>query len=120
LCVIAFMIAFGRVVEALAVARGRRDMVAETRMLMVADIVLLLLPAMYLIAYVTRMSIKYDTHPLSEMHAVFHYIHPLALLVLLLPISLTLSLTWAAKDAVLQQLDTETSASSDPDNDPAS
>jgi hypothetical protein len=105
LFIIGYVIIFSRVVAALAEALGRREMMIESRLLTVADIVLLLLPIMGGMGYVAELSRINASHPLIELHYFLSNMNPLIILVVLLPLSLTLSMTWAAKDATLQQLD---------------
>lgn len=120
LVIIAYVITFSRVVAALATMLGRREMMIESQLLTVADIVLLLLPVTGGMGYVVAQTIIDASHPLIELRFLLSNVHPLALLVLLLPVSLTLSLAWAAKDATLQQLDVLSPAASAPTNDSAS
>lgn len=119
LSVVAYIILLSRVLEAVAWGLCRREMAFESKLLTAADVGLLLVPMLGGLGYVVAMTIADASHPLMEFQVLLLRVHPLVLLVLLLPLSLTLSLVWAAKDAALQQLDAtipDTSADDNPDS----
>jgi hypothetical protein len=101
---IVYVIAFNRVVAVLATALGRKDMVFESRMFGSGNIGLLLLPFACVIAYIVCMAVFQHSDPLSELRFLLGRANLLIIVVLLLPFSLTLSLAWSCKDAVLRQL----------------
>lgn len=101
---IMYVIAFNRVVGVLAGALGRKDMVFESRMFGTGNIGLLLLPFACIIAYIIGMAMLQRTDPVSELRFLLSRANLLIIIVLLLPFSLTLSLAWSCKDAVLRQL----------------
>lgn len=101
---IIYVIAFNRVVAVLATALGRKDMVFESRMFGSGNIGLLLLPFACVIAYIIGMAVFQQSDPLSELRFLLGRANLLIIVVLLLPFSLTLSLAWSCKDAVLRQL----------------
>lgn len=101
---IVYVIAFNRVVAVLATALGRKDMVFESRMFGTGNVGLLLLPFACVIAYIIGMAIFQHSDPLSELRFLLGRANLLIIIVLLLPFSLTLSLAWSCKDAVLRQL----------------
>jgi hypothetical protein len=101
---IIYVIAFNRVVAVLAAALGRKDMVFESRMFGSGNIGLLLLPFACIIAYIIGMAVLQRSDPISELRFLLGRANLLIIVVLLLPFSLTLSLAWSCKDAVLRQL----------------
>jgi hypothetical protein len=101
---IVYVIAFNRVVAVLATVLGRKDMVFESRMFGSGNIGLLLLPFACVIAYIIGMAVFQHSDPLSELRFLLGRANLLIIVVLLLPFSLTLSLAWSCKDAVLRQL----------------
>jgi hypothetical protein len=101
---IVYVIAFNRVVAVLAAALGRKDMVFESRMFGSGNIGLLLLPFACIIAYIIGMAVLQRSDPVSELRFLLGRANLLVIVVLLLPFSLTLSLAWSCKDAVLRQL----------------
>jgi hypothetical protein len=101
---ILYIIAFNRVVAALAATLGRKDMVLESRVFGTGNIGLLLLPFAGVVAYIVVSGILQKGNLLSEMRFVLSRANLLVIVVLLLPFSLTLSLAWSCKDAVLRQL----------------
>jgi hypothetical protein len=101
---IVYVIAFNRVVAALANGLGRQDMAFESRVFASSNIGLLLLPFACIVAYIIGMAILHKTEPLAELRFLLGHANLLVIVVLLLPFSLTLSLAWSCKDAVLRQL----------------
>jgi hypothetical protein len=99
-----YVIAFNRVVAVLASALGQKDMVFESRMFGSGNIGLLLLPFACIIAYIIGMAVLQRSDPVSELRFLLGRANLLIIVVLLLPFSLTLSLAWSCKDAVLRQL----------------
>ena len=101
---ILYVIAFNRVVAVLAGILKRKDMVLESRVFGTGNIGLLLLPFACTIVYIIlRTALLKDTL-LNELRFVLNHANLLVIIVLLLPFSLTLSLAWSCKDAVLRQL----------------
>lgn len=101
---IIYMIGFSRAVGALAAAVGQRELAIESRLYGLGDAGLLLVPFVGLAVYVTGRALLHHASPLDELHTVLGRVNIVLVLVLLLPFSLTLSLAWTAKDAVLRQL----------------
>lgn len=101
---IVYVIAFNRVVAALAVALGRKDMVFESRVFGSGNIGLLLLPFACVIAYIIAMAVLQKRDAFYELRSLLGRANLLVIVALLLPFSLTLSLAWSCKDAVLRQL----------------
>jgi hypothetical protein len=100
----AYVIAFNRVVAALAVVLGRKDMAFESRVFGAGNIGLLLLPFACIMSYIIGMAVLQKSDLLSELRFLLSRANLLIIIVLLLPFSLTLSLAWSCKDAVLRQL----------------
>jgi len=101
---IIYVIAFNRVVAALASALGRKDMALESRMFGSGNIGLLLVPFAGVVAYIIGMSVFRQSDPLTEFRFLLSHANLVVIILLLLPFSLTLSLAWSCKDAVLHQL----------------
>jgi len=101
---IIYVIAFNRVVATLAVALGRKDMALESRVFGSGNIGLLLVPFACVVAYIIGMAVFQRSDPLSELRFLLGRANLLVIILLLLPFSLTLSLAWSCKDAVLRQL----------------
>jgi hypothetical protein len=101
---IAYVIVFNRAVAALAAVLGRQDMVFESRVFGSGNVGLLLLPFAGIIVYILAMAIFQKSDPLAEFRFLLGRANLLIIILLLLPFSLTLSLAWSCKDAVLRQL----------------
>jgi hypothetical protein len=101
---IAYLIAFNRVVAVLAAVLGREDMVFESRVFGSGNVGLLLLPFAGVVVYILAMAVLEKTNPLAEFRFLLGRANLLIIILLLLPFSLTLSLAWSCKDAVLRQL----------------
>jgi hypothetical protein len=101
---IAYVIAFNRVVAVLATVLGREDMAFESRVFGSGNVGLLLLPFAGIIVYILAMAVLQKSNPLDEFRFLIGRANLLIIIVLLLPFSLTLSLAWSCKDAVLRQL----------------
>jgi hypothetical protein len=101
---IAYVIAFNRAVAVLAAVLGREDMVLESRVFGSGNVGLLLLPFAGIIVYILVMAIFQKSNPLAEFRFLIGRANLLIIILLLLPFSLTLSLAWSCKDAVLRQL----------------
>ncbi len=101
---IAYVIAFNRVVAVLATTLGRKDMALESRVFGTGNIGLLLLPFAGIIAYIISMAVLQKSDLLTELRFLIGRANLVIIIVLLLPFSLTLSLAWSCKDAVLRQL----------------
>ena len=79
-------------------------MALESRVLGAGNAALLLLPFACIIAYLIGMVAIRNSNPLVELQSLLDRVNLLIILLLLLPFSLTLSLAWGCKDAVLRQL----------------
>lgn len=101
---ILYVIMFSRTVSALATVFGRRGLALESQAFSAGNIGLLLLPFAGAILYVMVMAVIHKSNPLSQLQFLLGRANLWVLLVVLLPFSLTLSLAWACKDAVLRQL----------------
>jgi hypothetical protein len=101
---ILYLIAFNHAVAALATPLGRPNIGLESHLLNASNIGLLLVPFACLIAYVISMAILHKSEPLAELQSLLARANLLLIVVLLLPFSLTLSLAWSCKDAVLREL----------------
>ncbi|MGD1021009.1 MAG: hypothetical protein ABSA12_17010 [Verrucomicrobiia bacterium] len=101
---ILYIIAFNGVVAVLAATLRRKDMALESRVFGTGNIGLLLLPFAGIIAYIVVSTVLQRGSLLSEVRFVLGRANLLVIIVLLLPFSLTLSLAWSCKDAVLRQL----------------
>jgi hypothetical protein len=101
---ILYVIAFNRVVAVLAEILKRKDMALESRVFGTGNIGLLLLPFAGIVTYIVVNAVLQKTSLLSEVRFVLSRANVLVIIVLLLPFSLTLSLAWSCKDAVLRQL----------------
>jgi hypothetical protein len=99
-----YVIAFNHAIAALGMALGRRDMAFESHVLSASNAALLLLPFACVIAYLMGMAVIRHSNPLTELQLVLDHVNLLVVILLLLPFSLTLSLAWGCKDAVLRQL----------------
>ena len=101
---ILYITAFDRAVAALAANLGRKDMALESRVFGTGNLGLLLLPFAGVIGYITASAMVQKSDLLSELRFVLSRANLLVIIVLLLPFSLTLSLAWSCKDAVLRRL----------------
>lgn len=103
---IVYLIAFNRAIAALATALGRPEIALESRVLGASNVALLLLPFACVVAYLTGMVMIRHSNLFVELQSLLDRVNLLIVLLLLLPFSLTLSLAWGCKDAVLRQLAT--------------
>ena len=103
---VAFMTLLNRAVTALAGLVGREEMALESRVFAVINIGLTALPFVAALTYVVWMAVTHQTNPLDEFRFLLQRVSLLVPIVLLLPLSLTLSLGWAAKDVLVRQLTT--------------
>jgi hypothetical protein len=101
---ICYVIAFNHAMAALGTALGRPDMTFESRVFSASNVVLLLLPFACVIVYLTAMIVLRHGNAFAELQSLLDRANLLMVIVLLLPFSLTLSLAWGCKDAVLRQL----------------
>ncbi len=101
---ILYIIAFNRVVAVLAATLRRKDMALESRVFGTGNVGLLLLPFAGIVAYIVVNTVLRKGNLLTEVRFVLDRANLLVIIVLLLPFSLTLSLAWSCKDAVLRQL----------------
>jgi hypothetical protein len=101
---ILYIITFNWSIAVLAGALGRKDIALESRVFGTVNIGVLLLPFAGVIAYEVASAVLRRGHLLSEMRFVLSRANLVVLVILLLPFSLTLSLAWSCKDAVLRQL----------------
>jgi hypothetical protein len=99
-----YMIEFNRAIAALASALGHPEMALESRVLGAGNAVLLLLPFVCVIAYLIGMVTIRHGNPFVELQSLLDRVSLVIVLLLLLPFSLTLSLAWGCKDAVLRQI----------------
>ncbi len=101
---IAYVLSFNRGVAALGAFLGRKDVAFESRVFGTGNVGLLLLPFACIVVYIIGMAVIQKSDPLSELRFLLSRANLLIIVVLLLPFSLTLSLAWSCKDAVLRQL----------------
>jgi hypothetical protein len=101
---IVYVVQFNRAVSALGAAFGRRDMAIEARLFNASNVALLLVPFVSALIYIVTMSIAREHSLAFELQLVLRNSNLLLVILLLLPFSLTLSLAWGAKDAVLRRL----------------
>jgi len=101
---IAYVISFNRGVAVLAAFLGRKDVAFESRVFGAGNVGLLLLPFACIIVYIIGMAVIQKSDSLSELRFLLSRANLLVIVILLLPFSLTLSLAWSCKDAVLRQL----------------
>jgi hypothetical protein len=79
-------------------------MVFESRVFGSGNVGLLLLPFAGIIVYILAMALLQKSEPLAEFRYLIGRANLLIIVLLLLPFSLTLSLAWSCKDAVLRHL----------------
>ena len=91
-------------ITALAQLIGRREMALEARLFTAANIALLLLPFIAALGYVAIMTGLHESSLIDEFRRLLQRVSLLVALVVLLPVSLTLALVWAAKDTLVQEL----------------
>lgn len=101
---ILYMVMLSRTVAALARALGLQDMVADSRLFSAGNIGLLLAPLTAALLYAVVMGVLHRTNPVRELLLLLGQMNRFLVIILLLPFSLTLSLTWAAKDNLLRAL----------------
>jgi len=101
---ILYIITFNWSIAALAGTLGRNDIALESRVFGTVNIGVLLLPFAGVVAYRVAIAVLRRGNLLSEMRFVLSRANLVVIVVLLLPFSLTLSLAWSCKDAVLRQL----------------
>jgi len=103
-CGIAYLISLSGAVGALTRRLGRTDLARESRWFGAVSVTLLLAPAVAALGYVGVMAVRHDENPLLQFQELLGWITGPVMLVLLLPLSLTLGMVWAAKDATLRRL----------------
>ena len=103
-CAIGYLIALSRTVSTLAHGLGRDDLAREARWFGGVTVTLLLLPFIAALLYMAFMAAENRENGLLQFHDLLGQVTIPVMLVLLLPLSLTLVLVWAAKDAVLRRL----------------
>jgi hypothetical protein len=101
---IVYLIMLSRTVAALAAGLGRNELAMESRLFNVGSVGLLLLPFLGALGYMGVMAVRKQTNLLVEFNLVLSHLNVVTALILLLPLSLTLSVVWAAKDLALQRL----------------
>ena len=107
---IIYLIMLGRAVATLAAVLGHDSLAVESRLFNIGNIGILLLPCLLAVVYLGVLAIRHDTNLLIEFSVLLSRINLIAAVIFLLPLSLTLSLVWAAKDIALgrlAQVDTE-------------
>ena len=97
-------------VSALAPALGRRDLAVESKWYSAGSVAFLLLPLIGAFVYAFWAATAKHTGLISEIIWLANQTNIVVVGILLLPFSLTLSLVWAAKDAMLKQLSAMTPA----------
>jgi len=100
----AYVIRLNRTVALVTAALGRGDLAQEARWFGVTGLLLLGLPFAGSLLYMGVMAIRRDTNLIFEFGTLLGRVSLPIMLVLLLPLSLTLGLVWAAKDATLRKL----------------
>jgi hypothetical protein len=103
-CGIGYLISLSSTLAALNHGLGRPDLAREARWFGGVTMTLMLGPFVAALGYVSVMAIRYGENPLLEFQEVLSRISGPVMLVLLLPLSLTLGMVWAAKDATLRRL----------------
>ncbi|NQU11238.1 hypothetical protein HQ590_10635 [bacterium] len=103
-CGLLLLILLNLVIAALAQTLGRANLALESRWFAAVNVVLLVLPLVATAAYVMAMAARRQTNVLLEFQALLGRLNVFVLVALLLPLSLTLSLVWAAKDLALRDL----------------
>jgi hypothetical protein len=101
---VVYTVQLNRVVSVLAPALGRRDLAVESKWYGAGSIVFLLLPLIGVLVYAFGSAAGNDTSAVFEILWLLDRSNIVLVGALLLPFSLTLSLIWAAKDAMLKQL----------------
>ena len=101
---VVYTVLLNRVVSVLAPALGRRDLAVESKWYGAGSIGFLLLPLIGVLVYAFVVAAVKHTSVVPEIIRLADRANIVLVGVLLLPFSLTLSLIWAAKDAVLEQL----------------
>ena len=99
-----YTVLLNRVVSALAPALRRRDLAVESKWYGAGSIGFLLLPLIGVLVYAFGAAAANNTSAVSEILELLDRTNIVLVGMLLLPFSLTLSLIWAAKDAMLEQL----------------
>ncbi len=101
---IAYLTMLNRTVTTLAALVGRQQMALEARLFTAANIVLLLLPFVVALGYIVLRAVTQESSLLDEFRKLLERVSLLGAIVVLLPVSLTLALVWAAKDTLVQEL----------------
>ena len=101
---VVYTVLLNRVTSALAPVLGRHDLAVESKWYGAGSIGLLLLPLVGVLVYAVGTAAVNHTSAVFEIHELLDRTNIVVAGVLLLPFSLTLSLVWAAKDAMLEQL----------------
>jgi hypothetical protein len=101
---ILFLFQFCRVIAAFGAALGERQLMAEARMYAAGSAVLLGAPFAGAVAVLLAATFTQHSHVVTGLLAWLGRANTAALLIFLLPFSLTLALAWAAKDVALRKL----------------
>lgn len=101
---LAYLLALSRVLRVLAEVLGRRDLMGEAKWFGGAVAVLMLGPFLALVVWVGVQSWRANENALLQFQDLMALVSTPVLLVVLLPLSLMLGLSWAVKDAVLARL----------------
>jgi hypothetical protein len=103
-CGIGYLIVLSGTMAALGRGLGRSDLARESRWFGGATVTFLLLPFLASLVYMVVMAVRNSENVLLQFHDLLGQLTVPVMLILLLPLSLTLGLVWAAKDATLRRL----------------
>lgn len=101
---IAYFVMLSRTVAVLAAGLGSSELSRESHLFNVINLILLVLPFIGTFVYVAVQSVLHGTNLLVEFNILLSDVNLVVALVFLLPLSLTLSMVWAAKDVALRRL----------------
>ena len=101
---IVYLIMLSRAVGALAAVLGSNELATESRLFSMSNIGLLLLPFLLALIYLGFMTIQHRSSLLVEFSLLLSRVSLLVAMIFMLPLSLTLSVVWAAKDIALRRL----------------
>ena len=101
---ILYMVAFNRATATLATSLGNQDLHRESQFCSIGALALLLAPFLGLLGYAAGMAYLHGESLFSSLRMVLSHVHAAWVVIVLLPVALTLSLAWGAKDMVLHLL----------------